>query len=77
MRHQTTIAGALAVVALAAALWAGEVLAAPGDGSPTPKAPRYSEVCAHGHNGFGCGPSSLRADITELQGRVTALEQRP
>jgi len=38
--------------------------------------PRYSETCAHGHNGFDCKPSALRSDITDLQKRVTELERR-
>jgi len=38
--------------------------------------PRYSETCAHGHNGFDCKPSLLRSDITDLQNRVTELERR-
>lgn len=38
--------------------------------------PRYSEICAHGHNGFDCKPSAYRVDITDLQERVTALEKR-
>ena len=38
-------------------------------------APRYSETCAHGHNGFNCKPNSYRVDITDLQKRVTALER--
>lgn len=38
--------------------------------------PRYSETCAHGHNGFDCKPSAYRVDITDLQERVTALEKR-
>ena len=38
--------------------------------------PRYSETCAHGHNGFDCKPSSIRSDIDDLQKRVTELEKR-
>ena len=38
--------------------------------------PRYSETCAHGHNGFDCTPPSYRTDISDLQERVTALEKR-
>ena len=38
--------------------------------------PRYSETCAHGHNGFDCKPSAYRVDISDLQERVTALEKR-
>ena len=41
-----------------------------------PTVPRYSETCAHGHNGFDCKPSLLRSDITDLQNRVTELERR-
>ena len=34
--------------------------------------PRYSETCAHGHNGFDCKPSQYN----ELENRVSELEQR-
>ncbi len=44
-------------------------------GEPS-EVPRYSETCAHGHNGFDCKPSLLRSDITDLQNRVTELERR-
>ena len=37
-------------------------------------APRYSETCPHGHNGFNCPPSSYKAGINELDERVTVLE---
>ena len=40
-----------------------------------PAAPQYSETCAHGHNGFNCKPTLLRADITDLQERVAELEK--
>ena len=40
------------------------------------KAPRYSETCAHGRNGFNCKVSTIRADITDLQERVAVLEGR-
>ncbi|MDH3203667.1 MAG: hypothetical protein OEL81_03180 [Nitrosopumilus sp.] len=47
-------------------------------GEPTqkPSAPRYSETCAHGHNGFDCKPSQYRMDISELQQRTVELENR-
>ena len=40
-----------------------------------PTGPRYSETCAHGHNGFDCKPNSYRVDITDLQERVAELEK--
>ena len=43
---------------------------------PKPTGPRYSETCAHGHNGFDCKSSSLRSDIDDLKERVTELERR-
>ena len=51
---------------------------ASGQGSevPKPSAPRYSETCAHGHNGFNCKPNSYRADLIELEQRVIELEKR-
>ena len=39
-------------------------------------APRYSETCAHGHNGFACDPPQYKIDISELQERTTELEKR-
>lgn len=74
MRRQTTIAALLAAAALTTTLLAGASLEASGEGEPAVKAPRYSEMCAHGHNGFNCEVSSMRADIDELQERVTVLE---
>ena len=41
-----------------------------------PSAPRYSETCAHGHNGFACEPPQYKKDIKDLQERVNVLEQR-
>ena len=38
--------------------------------------PKYSETCAHGHNGFGCNTPSYRVDIADLQQRVSVLEER-
>lgn len=76
MRRQTAMAVLLAGAALTAALLAGLSLEASGAGEPPAKAPRYSETCAHGHNGFNCEASSMRTDIEELQERVSALETR-
>ena len=44
--------------------------------SMKPSAPRYSETCAHGHNGFNCKPVSYRTDLIDLEQRVTELEKR-
>lgn len=38
--------------------------------------PRYSETCAHGHNGFGCDSPQYKKDILDLQEKVSVLEQR-
>ena len=40
-----------------------------------PSAPRYSEICAHGHNGFACETPQYKKDIKDLQERVSALEE--
>ena len=37
--------------------------------------PRYSETCAHGHNGFDCKPPSYAKAIDSLEQRVSQLEQ--
>ncbi len=33
------------------------------------------DKCAHGRNSFDCKPNQLRADIIDLQERVSALEE--
>lgn len=38
--------------------------------------PRYSETCAHGHNGFDCKTPKHIVDISELQERTENLEKR-
>ncbi len=40
-----------------------------------PSAPRYSEICAHGHNGFACDAPQYKKDIKDLQERVSVLEK--
>ncbi len=49
---------------------------ASGETVQKPSAPRYSEICAHGHNGFDCRSSQYRIDITDLQQKTTELENR-
>lgn len=41
----------------------------------SPHIPRYSETCAHGHNGFDCKPPKHIANIESLEKRVYNLEQ--
>jgi hypothetical protein len=38
--------------------------------------PRYSDTCAHGHNGFDCKTPKYKIDISELQQRSDDLEKR-
>ncbi|MXY61616.1 MAG: hypothetical protein F4Y82_05860 [Cenarchaeum sp. SB0665_bin_23] len=75
MVHQVAVAAALAISAVVAVALTGMVTEVSGENIITPTAPRYSETCAHGHNGFNCGDSSLRQDIGELERRVSILEQ--
>ena len=74
MRRQTICVGSLVVASLVIAAWAGTASGTDGQDATAIEAPRYSEVCAHGHNGFNCPESLLRADIRNLQERLTALE---
>ena len=77
-----TIAALASVVAIGLAASAGFVTAesaetlSDGDKEKKKSAPRYSETCAHGHNGFACEPPQYKKDIKDLQERVSALEQR-
>ena len=76
MKRQTAMAVLLAGAALTTALLAGLSTEASGAGEATVKAPRYSETCGHGHNGFNCNDSSVRTDIRDLQERVANLEAK-
>lgn len=75
MVHQVAVAAALAISAVVVVALTGMVTEVSGENIITPTAPRYSETCAHGHNGFNCGDSSLRQDIDDLERRVSILEQ--
>ena len=77
-----TVAALASVVAIGLAASATFVIAEPAEtlsdaeNKKKPSAPRYSETCAHGHNGFACEPPQYKKDIKDLQERVSALEQR-
>ncbi len=78
MRSKTVLmAGVLAVFVAGMAAAAATTAAYSFDGSESADAsvPRYSETCAHGHNGFDCKPPNHAADIASLEQRVTQLEQ--
>ena len=69
----TGIAAVLAMGVLAISVSATE--ASPGQ-EDKPSVPRYSEICAHGHNGFDCKTPQYLENISELQKKMTGLEQR-
>ena len=69
----SVIALGMAVTSTALSVATGE---SPSQISDKPNAPRYSEICPHGHNGFNCKTTSYRADIIDLQERVEELEKR-
>ena len=71
MRAAAGIALAAVVVGAVSVSLGGQAV---GQAAEEPVAPRYAEVCPHGHNGFSCDVSSYRSDIAELQERVAALE---
>lgn len=76
-KKSALVAGAVAVLALGMAAAASGVFAeAAGEDPQKPSAPRYSETCAHGHNGFACDPPRHKADIADLQKRTADLEYR-
>ena len=68
-------AGVAAVLALGLVAASGIYAEASGQ-DPKPSVPRYSETCAHGHNGFACDPPQYKVDIADLQERAADLEDR-
>lgn len=76
MRSKTVLmAGVLTVFVAGMAAAAATAYSFDGSESPDASVPRYSETCAHGHNGFDCKPPNHAADIASLEQRVTQLEQ--
>ena len=78
-----TVAALASVIAIGLAASAtfvtaesAEILSDAEEKKNKPSAPRYSETCAHGHNGFACEPPQYKKDIKDLQERVSALEER-
>ena len=75
-RHAMRVAAGIALAAvIAGAVSTGLGGSAVGQSVEEPVAPRYADICPHGHNGFSCDVSSYRSDITELQECVAALER--
>lgn len=63
----------LLVIAMAAVSLAGTAYAMQTEPGKSPES--SDEKCAHGRNSFDCKPNQLRADINDLQERVSALEE--
>ena len=74
-RKTAMIAGIVAIFAISMGTISGS-FAETSEAEEKPKAPRYSETCAHGHNGFDCKTPKYRIDISELQEKTTELELR-
>ena len=75
-RKSIWIAGFAAIFAISLTAASGVFTDASGEPSEKPNAPRYSETCSHGHNGFDCKPPKHVTDISELQKRTDDLEKR-
>ncbi len=75
-RKSVLIAGFAAIFVVSMIAASNAFTDASGEPSEKPKVPRYSETCAHGHNGFGCDTPKYKLDISELQEKTTELEER-
>lgn len=70
------IAGIVAIFAVSMITASNAFTDVSGEPLEKPTVPRYSETCAHGHNGFDCKTPKYRVDISALQEKTTELEQR-
>ncbi|MCE2506981.1 MAG: hypothetical protein J4F36_11075 [Nitrosopumilaceae archaeon] len=75
-RKSIWIAGFAAIFAVSMITASNAFIDVSGETSEKPKVPRYSETCAHGHNGYDCKTPKHRIDISELQQRADDLEKR-
>lgn len=70
------ITGIVAIFTIGMVASSGSFAEVSGEASEKPSVPRYSETCAHGHNGFDCKTSKYKVDISELQEKTIELDQR-
>ena len=75
-RKTAWIAGIVAIFAISMGAVSGSFAEVPGETAEKPTVPRYSDTCAHGHNGFDCKTPKHRVDISALQEKTTELELR-
>ena len=75
-RKTAWIAGIATIFAIGMIAASGSFTEVSGETGEKTTAPRYSETCAHGHNGFSCSTPQYRIDISELQEKTTELELR-
>lgn len=75
-RKSIWITGFAAILVLSVTAASDVFTDASGESSEKPSAPRYSETCSHGHNGFDCKPPKHVTDISDLQKRTDDLEKR-
>ena len=75
-RKSIWVAGFAAIFVLSMTAASSAFIDASEESSEKPSAPRYSETCAHGHNGFDCKTPKYKIDISELQDRTDDLEKR-
>jgi hypothetical protein len=75
-RKPVAIAGFTAIFVVSMIAVSSTFTDVSGEPSEKPNVPRYSETCAHGHNGFDCKTPKHIVDISELQEKTTELEKR-
>ena len=70
------ITGIVAIFAIGMVTVSGSFTEVSGETGEKSSVPRYSETCAHGHNGFDCKTPKHIVDISELQKITIDLERR-
>ena len=70
------VAGIAGILAMGLVAASGSFSEVSGQSAQEPAVPRYSETCAHGHNGFACDAPKYKSDISGLQAKTVELEQR-
>jgi len=75
-RKPMHIAGIAALFAVGTITASYAITEVTGEPSEKLTVPRYSETCAHLHNGFDCKTPKYKMDISELQKRADDLEKR-
>ena len=75
MNRKSIIIAGFAIIFAVSLMVVSNTFVDTSDARESTTVPRYSEICAHGHNGFDCKNPKQIVTISELQEKISISEQ--